>query len=136
MVTYRNRYVCMYMYTYIYIYIFIYVYIAHIYIYIYMSFPCDSAGKESSCNVGDLDLIPGLGWSLEEGKSYPLQYSGLENSMDSRVPGILTLNIKSWTQLSDSHFTSYIYGLVYTHVCLYFVSWEGLEGRKPQQPCT
>ena len=66
-----------------------------------MGFPCGSTGKESSCNVGDLDLIPGLGRSLEEGKGYPFQYSGLENSMDCRVHGVLTLNIKSWTQLRD-----------------------------------
>ena len=46
-------------------------------------FPCGSAGKESTCNVGDLGLIPGLGISPGEGKGYPLQYSGLENSMDS-----------------------------------------------------
>ena len=43
---------------------------------------CGSAGKESACNVGDQGLIPGLGRSLGEGNSYPLQYSGLENSMD------------------------------------------------------
>ena len=42
--------------------------------------PCGSAGKESACNVGDLGLIPGLGRSPGEGKGYPLQYSGLENS--------------------------------------------------------
>ena len=42
-----------------------------------------SVGKESACNVGDLGLIPGLGRSPVEGKGYPLQYSGLENSMDS-----------------------------------------------------
>ena len=47
-----------------------------------MGFPGGSAGKESTCNVGDLDLIPGLGRSPGEGKGYPLQYSGLENSMD------------------------------------------------------
>ena len=47
-----------------------------------MGFPCVSAGKESSCNVGDLGLIPGLRRSPGEGKGYPLQYSGLENSMD------------------------------------------------------
>ena len=41
-----------------------------------------SAGKESACTVGDLGLIPGLGRSPGEGKGYPLQYSGLENSMD------------------------------------------------------
>ena len=40
-----------------------------------------SAGKESTCNVGDLDSIPGLGRSSEEGKGYPLQYYGLENYM-------------------------------------------------------
>ena len=45
-------------------------------------FPGSSAGKESSCNAGDLGLIPGLERSPGEGKSYPLQYSGLENSMD------------------------------------------------------
>ena len=47
-----------------------------------MSFPCGSADKESACNAGDLGSIPGLGRSPEEGKSYPLQYSGLQNSMD------------------------------------------------------
>ena len=45
-------------------------------------FPCGSAGKESACNAGDLDSIPGLGRSPGEGKIYPLQYSGVENSMD------------------------------------------------------
>ena len=50
-----------------------------------VGFPCGSAGKESTCNVGDLGLIPGLGISPREGKGYPLQYSGLENSMDCIV---------------------------------------------------
>ena len=45
-------------------------------------FPCGSAGKESTCNAGDLGLIPGLGRSPGEGKGFPLQYSGLENSVD------------------------------------------------------
>ena len=48
-----------------------------------MSFPCGSAGREAVCNVGDLGSIPGLGRSPGKGKGYPLQYSGLENSMDS-----------------------------------------------------
>ena len=48
-----------------------------------MGFPGGSDGKESACNVGDLDLIPGWGRSPGEGNGYPLQYSGLENSMDS-----------------------------------------------------
>ena len=46
------------------------------------SFPSGASGKESACNAGDLGLIPGLGRSPGEGKGYPLQYYGLENSMD------------------------------------------------------
>ena len=48
--------------------------------------------------MGDLGSISGLGRSLGEGKGYPLQYSGLENSTDSIVQGV------AWTQLSDFHF--------------------------------
>ena len=50
-------------------------------------FPDSSVGKESACSAGDLGLIPGLGRSLGEGNGYPLQYSGLENSMDYIVHG-------------------------------------------------
>ena len=57
----------------------------HVCMYIYMGFPGGSAGKESACNAGDLGLIPGLGRSPAEGKGYPLQYCGLENSMDCIV---------------------------------------------------
>ena len=53
--------------------------------------PCDDLPLV--CNAGDLGLIPGLGRSPGEGKGYPLQYSGLENSMDCRVHGV----VKSWT---------------------------------------
>ena len=62
-----------------------------------MGFPCGSVGKESTCNAGDLGLIPGLGRAPGEGKGYPLQYSGLENSMDYTVHGVA----KSWTRLND-----------------------------------
>ena len=62
--------------------------------------PCGSAGKESTCNAGDLGSTPGLGRSPGEGKGYPLQYSGLENSMDCIGHGVA----KSQTQLSDFHF--------------------------------
>ena len=62
-----------------------------------MGFPCSSAGKESACNAGDLGSIPGLGRSHEEGKGYPLQYSGLDNSMDYIIHGVT----KSQTRLSD-----------------------------------
>ena len=48
-------------------------------------FPGSSAGKESTCNSGDPGSIPGLGRSTGEGISSPLQYSGLENSMDCNV---------------------------------------------------
>ena len=65
-------------------------------------FPCGSAGKESVYNVGDLGSIPGSGRSPGEGKGYPLQYSGLENSMDCIVYAVA----KSRTQLSDFHFTT------------------------------
>ena len=64
-----------------------------------MGFPGSSVGKESACNAGDLDLIPGLGRSPGKGSGYPLQYAGLEISMDCIVYGVA----KSWTQLSDFH---------------------------------
>ena len=67
-----------------------------------MGFLCGSADKESACNAGDLGSIPGLGRSPGEEKGYPLQYSGLENSMDCIVHGVT----KSRTQLSDFHFLS------------------------------
>jgi len=63
-----------------------------------MGFPCGSAGKEYACNVGDWSLIPELGRSLGEGKGYPLQYSGLKNSMYCVVLRVT----KSQTRLSDS----------------------------------
>ena len=51
-------------------------------------FPGSSADTESTCNVGDVSLIPGLGRSPGEGNGYPLQYAGLENSMDCIVHGV------------------------------------------------
>ena len=53
-----------------------------------MAFPCGSAGIEFTCNAGDLGSAPGLGISPGERKGYPLQYSGLENSMDYNVHGV------------------------------------------------
>ena len=64
-----------------------------------MGFPGGSAGKESACNVEDLDSISGLGRAPREGNGYPLQYSGLENAMDSIVYGVT----KSQTRLCDFH---------------------------------
>ena len=48
-----------------------------------MGFPGGSEGKESACNARDQGLIPGSGRSPGEGSDYPLQYSCLENSMDT-----------------------------------------------------
>ena len=45
------------------------------------AFPCGLAGKETTCNVGELDSIPGLGRSPGEGKGYPLQYSCLGSAL-------------------------------------------------------
>ena len=74
---------------------------------IFLGFLCGSAGKESACdvgdlgstqestcNAGDLGLITGLERSPGEGKGYPLQYSGLESSMNYIVHRVA----KSWTQ--------------------------------------
>ena len=58
-----------------------------------MGFACNSAGKESTCNAGDLGSIPVLGRSPGEGKGYPLQYSSLGNYMDCIVNEVT----KSWT---------------------------------------
>ena len=60
-------------------------------------FPGGSEVKVSTCNAGDPGSIPGSGKSPGEGKGYPLQYSGLENSMDYIVLGVA----KSWTRLND-----------------------------------
>ena len=67
---------------------------------VFSGFPCDSAGKESACNAGDLGSISGLGRTTWEGEGYPVQYSGLENFMDYIVYGVA----KSWTPLNNSHF--------------------------------
>ena len=72
-----------------------------------MGFPGGSEGKESACNAGDLDSVPGLGRSPGEEHGNPLQYSYLENPMD-RGPWWATVHgvAKSRTRLSDFTFTS------------------------------
>ena len=70
-------------------------------------------------------LIPGLGRSSGKGKGYPLQYSGLENSMDCIVHGVA----KSWTQLSDFHLhricsSMYIYKYIYLYIYINVVMKE------------
>ena len=70
-----------------------------------MGFFYGSAGKESACSVGDLGSIPGLRRSPGEGRGYPLQYSGLENSMACIVHEVAK------TQLSDFH--KHIHNAIY-----------------------
>ena len=55
-------------------------------------FPGGPDGKESACNVGNLGLTSGLERSPGEGKGYPLQHSGLENSMNCIIDRVA----KSW----------------------------------------
>ena len=58
------------------------------------------AENPPACSVGDPGGIPGLGGSRGEGKGYPLQRSGLQNSMHCIVHGVT----KSRTRLSDFSF--------------------------------
>ena len=85
-------------------------------------FLAGSDGKESTCNVGDLGLIPGLGRSAGEGNGRPLQYSDLENSMDcgaysgvaeSDTTKQLSLSLLSWMN-KDNFMSSF------QSVCFYF----------------
>ena len=91
----------------------------------FLGFPCGSAGKESSCNAGDLGSIPGLERSPGEGEVYRLQYSGLENSMDYIVHGVA----KSWTWLSDfdslthSHAIEVMLKIIQTRL-QHYENWE------------
>ena len=76
-----------------------------------LGFPDGSVGEESACNAGDPGLIPGSGRSAGEGKGCPLQYSGLENSMDCIVHGVA----KSRTPLGNFHFLLVYYYLTGTN---------------------
>ena len=67
-----------------------------------LGFLCGSAGKESAYSVGDLGSISGLGRSPTAGKGYPLQYSGLEWTVES-------MGSQSRTRLSDFHFQEKIH---------------------------
>ena len=108
-------------------------------------FPGGSAGKESTCNVGDLGSMPGLGRFTGEGNSYPLQYSGLENSMDcipwgrteSDMSERLSLSLSPWQDTSThwdsvstrqnkpvlSSFSSEVGLLPTSHVYMCLISW-------------
>ena len=98
----------------------------------YYNFPDSWVGKDSASNAGNPRSIPGLGRSAGEGLGYPLQYSGLENSMDCIVHGVT----KNQTQLSNIHFTS-LYLITTKILCLqwlnqFFLFLECTSQRKSQ----
>ena len=66
----------------------------------WLGFPRGLAGREPACKVVHLGSIPGLERSTGEGKGYPLQYSGLENSMDCIAHGVAELDTSEWLSLS------------------------------------
>ena len=85
-----------------------------VHLFLSLGFPNNSVGKESACNARDPGSIPGSRRSPGEGRGYPLQYSGLEKSMDCIVHGVT----KSWTRLSGFHFTSLSYLYILWHSVL------------------
>ena len=89
---------------------FLYFIFSYFYICIFSGFPDSSVGKESACNAGDLASIPGLERSPGEEKGYPLQYSGLENSM-----GLQELD----TTESLPHFLHYAFVVNFIYFCSY-----------------
>ena len=105
------------------------VYVSYLHCIEHLGFACGLVGKESACNAGDLGSSPGLGRSPGEGKGYPLQDSGLENSMDCIVHGVT----KSRTWLSNFHFhfhwtfmafLLYIISLIFqSHFTALFHTW-------------
>jgi len=89
-------------------------------------FPCGSAGKESTCNSGDLGSTPRLGKSPGGGKGYPLQ-SGLEDSLDCIGHGVT----KSWIRRSDFHVT-----VVYSSMEFYCIDRFTEIPLQPKQSCS
>ena len=85
-----------------------------------MGFPCGSAGKESTGNVGDLGSTPRLGRSPGEGKGYPLQYSGLENSMDWVTEWFHFISLQT-TEYLQTKFNS---TLRLIHMIKWDLSWD------------
>ena len=101
---------------------------------VFLGFPCGSAGKESTCNAGDLGLIPELGRSSGEEKGYPPQYSSLENSMDYIVHG----GHKSQTRLVTftnhfDHCTIFAPDIQHSTWNLIFPHFPSCSCRKPME---
>ena len=81
------------------------------------------SGKESAFNAGDVGLIPGLRRSLREGNGNPLQYSFLENAMDS-LAGYNPLSHKELDM--PEHIQKYIYILFVLYVCTYITQFNNM----------
>ena len=90
---------------------------------LFLGFPCGSTGKESACTAGDLGSIPGLGRTPGERKGYPLQYSGLENSMDC------PWGPKESIRLSDFFFLSFSMkrGFIGGNTTIQFIDYQWLK---------
>ena len=85
-------------------------------LYIQLVFPGGSDGKASAYNAGDLGSIPGSGRYPEEGNSYPLHHSFLENSMDRRPWWAIVHGVaKSQTWLSNTHTHTHTHTQIYVH---------------------
>ena len=86
-------------------------------------FPCGSAATECACNAGDLGSILGLGRTPGEGKGYPLQYSGLENSMDYSPCGRKELDtteqLSQWNLWANSN--SCIHPVLLTIIIMLYI---------------
>ena len=81
-------------------------------------FSGSSADRESACNAGDLGSIPGLGRSPGEGNVYPLQYSGLGNSMD-----YISKRVEhDWVTFTLLFMLILIIKLCLYFICLYYTS--------------
>ena len=76
---------------------------------VFLGFPGGSAGKESTCHAGDLGSVPGLRRYPEEGKGYPLQYSGLENYMNCIIQGVAESNMTERLSFSLSNIVVHVY---------------------------
>ena len=87
-------------------------------------FPGGSDGKASARNAGDPGSIPGLGRSSGEGNHSPVQYSGLENSVDCIVHEVT----KSQTRLSDFHFH-----YIYIYHCIHGMEYYSATKKKNEK---
>ena len=104
---------------------------------VFSGFPCGSAGKESVCNAGNLGFIPALGRSPGKGNGYPLQYSGLENSMDCIVLGVAKLDTTEQLSLFLWVMGLFVGRMQYPSVARGLAWWLGTQGvcDPPACPC-